>query len=159
MRGGVDFHDDSNDMRGGGTSVSVRGRGAKRGGVSVTTRKYDSTSINTSTRGHGATRRGASGPTRILRGGNDINDDSNIESGGGASVPVRGGRTDGIINTTEERDYVEGSCQNKCCFHPFARNFVMCSECNDWVHSICAGIPYSKAQAEDFIYVCPPCKI
>ena len=30
------------------------------------------TSINTSTRGHGATRRGASGPTRILRGGNDI---------------------------------------------------------------------------------------
>uniref|UniRef100_A0A1X7VVP9 Uncharacterized protein n=1 Tax=Amphimedon queenslandica TaxID=400682 RepID=A0A1X7VVP9_AMPQE len=112
---------DSNDMRGGGTSVSVRGRGAKRGGVSVTTRKCesydikaaivatlfivdDSTSINTSTRGHGATRRGASGPTRILRGGNDINDDSNIESGGGASVPVRGGRTDGIINTTEERE-------------------------------------------------------
>lgn len=81
--------DDSNDMREGGASVSVRGRGAKRGGASVTMREGDTydikadivatlfivddlTSINTSTRGHGATRRGASGPTRILRGGNDI---------------------------------------------------------------------------------------
>ena len=55
MRGGVDFNgillmfpykydniiiiDNSNDMRGGGTSVSVRGRGAKRGGASVTIRE------------------------------------------------------------------------------------------------------------------------
>uniref|UniRef100_A0A1X7VGR1 Uncharacterized protein n=1 Tax=Amphimedon queenslandica TaxID=400682 RepID=A0A1X7VGR1_AMPQE len=89
----------------------------------------DSTSINTSTRRHGATR-GASGPTRILRGGKDINyitnthlhnyavtlDDSTIERGGGASVPVRGERTNGIINTTEGRGEVPNGPINTLLF-------------------------------------------
>lgn len=36
--------------------------------------------------------------------------------GGGASVPVRGGRTDGIINTTEERGEVVNGTINTLLF-------------------------------------------
>lgn len=44
-------------------------------------------------------------------------------------------------------------CEGGNCSHPTARNWIMCTKCELWMHCTCASVPYSKARSESFIFV------
>ena len=51
-----------------------------------------------------------------------------------------------------------GSCQSGDCCHPRATNWVNCSECDDWLHCICAEVSCNKAKNKDFVFICRLCQ-
>ena len=48
-------------------------------------------------------------------------------------------------------------CIKKICSHPRATRWIKCEQCKVWYHCLCTGVPWSKAQKDDFVWCCENC--
>ena len=52
---------------------------------------------------------------------------------------------------------IDTDCALGVCGHPKARKWIQCIKCVKWYHCNCANVPYKKAAAEEFVFICNEC--